>query len=276
MGNDAAMSSTGGLLDPNTLRDGLVRIGGAIATGDDAALNRYFACQGKQMTMEDNMSNSARGIKESTPRRSFFSRLGGMIVLGAAALVPRPLRAEAAAEKSGDANWPGMLKGRHKQLVDAYQINGGFPLGFVNYFLQPNEAANESATGVIILRHGALPLALDHAMWEKYKIGETFKVNDPETKLPANKNPYFQPKPGVLGNDDIAIDRLLARGVIFGACAVALREQARRLSGNAGVTAEKAAKEFAANIIPGITVIPSGVWGVNRAQEAGCTYCAGG
>src|SRR5262249_23194276 len=102
------------------------------------------------------------------------------------------------------------------------------------------------------------------------------KVNDPETKAPAKKNPYFQVKPGVLNNDEIAIDRLLARGVIFGACAVALRGQARRLSGNAGVTADEAAKEFAANIIPGITVIPSGVWGVNRAQEAGCTYCAGG
>jgi predicted ester cyclase len=44
MGNDAAMSSTGDPLDPNTLREGLVRIGEvAIAKGDDAALDRYFA-----------------------------------------------------------------------------------------------------------------------------------------------------------------------------------------------------------------------------------------
>jgi hypothetical protein len=28
--------------------------------------------------------------------------------------------------------------------------------------------------------------------------------------------------------------------------------------------------------VPGITIVPSGTWGVNRAQEAGCTYCAGG
>jgi hypothetical protein len=42
------------------------------------------------------------------------------------------------------------------------------------------------------------------------------------------------------------------------------------------VTADEAVKEFAANVIAGIMVIPSGVWGVNRAQEAGCTYCAGG
>ena len=41
------------------------------------------------------------------------------------------------------------------------------------------------------------------------------------------------------------------------------------LAASAGVTPEEAAKEWAANIIPGITVIPSGTWGVNRAQEAG-------
>jgi hypothetical protein len=57
---------------------------------------------------------------------------------------------------------------------------------------------------------------------------------------------------------------------------VALRGHARRLAKNANVTPEEAAKEFTANIIPGITLIPSGVWGVNRAQEAGCTYLAGG
>jgi hypothetical protein len=48
------------------------------------------------------------------------------------------------------------------------------------------------------------------------------------------------------------------------------------LAGNANVTAEEAAKEWAANVVAGITIIPSGTWGVNRAQEAGCTYCAGG
>jgi hypothetical protein len=57
---------------------------------------------------------------------------------------------------------------------------------------------------------------------------------------------------------------------------VALMVQSKMLSGNAGVTPEEAAKEWAANIVPGVTVIPSGTWGVNRAQQAGCSYCAGG
>ena len=85
-----------------------------------------------------------------------------------------------------------------------------------------------------------------------------------------------QPKPGVLGNSEAALDRLFARGTVMGVCSISLRGQARRLATNAGVSAEEALKEWTANLIPGVTVIPSGTWGVNRAQESGCTYCAGG
>ena len=74
----------------------------------------------------------------------------------------------------------------------------------------------------------------------------------------------------------MAVDRQIANGVVFGCCDVALKVQSRMLAGNAGVSAAEAAKEWAANVIPGITILPSGVWGVNRAQEAGCTYCSGG
>jgi hypothetical protein len=205
-----------------------------------------------------------------TPRRGFFTRIAGVMALGVTAFVPTAPRADIEADDGPD--WPGKLTGHHKQVLDAYTVNDGYPLGFVLNFLTPNK----SATGVVILRHEAFPLALNHAMWAKYKIGESEKIIDPETKAAAVKNPYLEPKPGVLRNDDSAIDKLLARGAVFGACSQALRGHARRLAKNAGVTAEEAAKEFAANIIPGITIIPSGVWGVNRAQEAGCTYCTGG
>ena len=128
----------------------------------------------------------------------------------------------------------------------------------------------------LVLRHDAFPLALGDEMWRKYKMGEAFKINDPETKAPALKNPFLHPKAGVLPADGMAIDRLLASGTVFGACHVALLFQSRMLAGNAGVSAEDAANEWTVNVIPGITILPSGVWGVNRAQEAGCTYCAGG
>src|SRR5215471_18419161 len=221
--------------------------------------------------MEEHMTNSTPVIKDIAPRRSFFGHLGGAVVLGLASLAPKSLHAQAPARPDGP-NWPGTLKGRHRQLVDAYEANSGFPLAFAYTFLLPNE----SATAVVVLRHGAFPIALEHGMWEKNKIGETFKIVDPETKAPAKKNPFLRPKAGVLPIDDMALDRLLARGVVFGACNVALTVQSKMLAGNVGLSADEAAKEWAANVVAGVTVIPSGTWGVNRAQEAGCTYCAGG
>jgi hypothetical protein len=218
------------------------------------------------------MTDVTQGSSDIAPRRGFFCRLGGAVALGLAAFAPKPLYAQTKAEDVDGANWPGTLPGRHRQVVDAFAINDGFPLAFAWTFLVPNK----SATAVVVLRHGAFPIALGHAMWQKYKIGESFKITDPETKAPAVKNPFLHPKAGVLIVDDWAVDRLLASGVVFGACNMALQVQSKMLAGNAGVSAEEAAKEWAANVVAGITIIPSGTWGVNRAQEAGCTYCAGG
>jgi len=208
------------------------------------------------------------------PRRGFFRRIAAgfasMSALGLAGFGSTTAHAQSAEEDGPD--WPGKLKGRHKQVFDVYDINEGFPLGFTNNFLSPNK----SATAVLIFRHKGLPYALNSAMWAKYKVGETLNIIDPETKAPAVKNPWFEPKAGVLNNADMALDRLIAKGTVIGACGVAMRGQSRRLAANAGVTPEEALKEWTANLIPGTTVVPSGTWAVNRAQEAGCTYCAGG
>src|SRR5215472_7860813 len=134
---------------------------------------------------EDEMPDPNEPITEVTPRRSFFGRVAAVSALGLFGIVPT-----ARAQADGP-DWPGTLKGRHRQVFDVYDINDGFPLGFT---------------------HKGLPYALGSAMWEKYKVGESFKILDPETKAPAVKNPWFHPTPGALQNEDIALDRLWARG----------------------------------------------------------------
>jgi hypothetical protein len=223
--------------------------------------------------MEHRMPNTT----DMTPRRGFIRRIAGTMALGLGALAG-PARAQPLAPLDGP-NWPGALKGRHRQLVDAYEINDGTPLEWAYTFLETNPSPAPgiiAATAVVVLRHAAFPIALGSDMWRKYKIGEAFKIIDPETKAPALKNPFLNPKPGVLPIAGMAVDRLLADGTVFGACDLALQVQSKMLAANAGVSAEDAAKEWAANVIPGITILPSGTWGVNRAQEAGCTYCTGG
>jgi hypothetical protein len=218
------------------------------------------------------MNDSSPASPAAAPRRSFLGQLAGVLVVGVDGLSAKSSAARAQTAPGDGPNWPGTLPGRHKQLVDAYAVNGGHPLAFAYTFLAPNT----SATAVVVLRHDALPIALESAIWQKYKIGESFKIIDPETKAPAEKNPFLRAKPGVLAIDDMAVDRLLAKGVVFGACSDALQGQSKALAGNAGVSAEEAAKDWAANLIAGITLVPTGTWGLNRAQEAGCSFCAGG
>ena len=223
-------------------------------------------------------------LTTATPRRSFLGRLAaGTAALGLTAITPL---AACAAEKTDSTasdttakstEWPGTLKGKHKQLVDAFTFNQGFPLAFAFTFLLPYPASDAAAaSAVVVLRHEAFPLALTDAIWAKYKIGKTFSIIDPTTKAPAVRNAFYHAPPKSLEIEEMAIDKLMARGTTFGACNVALHFLSAKLAANAGVTADEAAKEWTAGIIPGITVIPSGTWGVNRAQEAGCTYCAGG
>jgi hypothetical protein len=229
--------------------------------------------------MESYMTDLTHDMTDMIPRRGLFGRFAGAMVLGLAGVATTPARAQPAAAPSDGPDWPGVLKGRHRQVVDAYDVNAGFPLAFAYTFLashEPPGASASAATAVVVLRHAAFPIALGDEMWRKYRIGEAFKILDPETKAPAVKNPFLHPKPGVLPIDDMALDRLLANGTVIGACNMALRVQSKMLAGNAGASADEAAREWAANVVPGITIIPSGTWGVNRAQEGGCTYCAGG
>ena len=111
------------------------------------------------------MTDLTRGNNDIARRRGFFRRFGGAVALGLAAFAPKPLYAQTKAEDVDGANWPGTLPGRHRQVVDAFAMNDGFPLAFAWSFLVPNK----SATAVVVLRHGAFPIALDHAMWERYK-----------------------------------------------------------------------------------------------------------
>jgi len=49
-----------------------------------------------------------------------------------------------------------------------------------------------------------------------------------------------------------------------------------RLAKDMGMQADAIRKDWVANLIPGVLVVPSGVIAINRAQEKGCAYCFAG
>jgi hypothetical protein len=228
-------------------------------------------------------SASHEGSGKPRGRRAFIGKLatgaaagaGALALSGAAATIPDVLFGATPHGAPDAAHWLDGLKGKHKQLVDAYNVNEGWPLGFAHSFLATHDAT-DTAGVVIVFRHFAMPIGLQDSIWTKYKIGESLQIIDPATKLPAKKNPFFKPNPGVLLSDDMAIDRLMGQGAIVGVCGLALSVLSNKFAANAGVSPEAAKAEWTSGLLPGVTVLPSGTWGVNRAQEHGCTYCSGG
>jgi hypothetical protein len=224
---------------------------------------------------------SGEGSIKVRGRRAFLGELatgvaaGGALALTGTATLPRALSAAVGHTESDAEHWLDGLKGKHKQLVDAFNVNEGWPLGFAHTFLATRDAT-DTAGVVIVFRHFAMPIGLQDAIWTKYNIGESLRIMDPATNQPALKNPFFRPKSGVLLSDDMAIDRLMASGAIVGVCGIALAVLSNKLAKHAGVTPGAAKQEWMSGLLPGVAALPSGTWGVNRAQEHGCTYCSGG
>jgi intracellular sulfur oxidation DsrE/DsrF family protein len=109
----------------------------------------------------------------------------------------------------------------------------------------------------------------DH-IWETYRIGEALDLRDAKGNR-VTSNLYVKPNAALSGSSDLddergsyqdmSIQTLQERGVIFLACATALQEQARivRDAGFAppGMSATDIASDMLSNLIPGVHLVPS-------------------
>jgi intracellular sulfur oxidation DsrE/DsrF family protein len=226
------------------------------------------------------MSPADSDSRAESDRRAFLARggAGTLALLGTPAL----LGAESLASASPfDDKWLDNLKGRYRQYFDGVTVNDGFSLGFALNWMDTMKSAynltDKDLSAVVGLRHFSIPIAYTDDIWAKYKLGEFAKVMDPATKEPATRNIFFNSKPGDVMLPGMAIDKLQPRGVTFVVCNVAHTVLSGLLSKNAGVTPDAAKAEWEKGMIPGFTLVPSGVLAVHRAQEKGkCTYCYAG
>jgi len=244
-------------------------------------------------------------LNQTTKRRGFL----GTIVAGAAALglatiaSPFKLNAQqqqkaAPASKPADKpmseadQWFNKVKGNHRVVYDATRTHEIMPFVWPKVFLLTNEATGtpKSDCGVVVvLRHEGIPYAFKDKMWEKYNfqklfnvegIGPAFQAADAATAT-KTRNPFWNAKPGDFkvpgfGAVPIAINDLQADGVMFCVCNAAMTVYSAIAAGDMKMKPEEVMKEWTDNLIPGVQVVPSGVWAVGRAQEHGCKYIFAG
>ncbi len=221
-------------------------------------------------------------------RRDFLTRLGlGAVALGGSAIVT-PLGAEELDHMSealaGQATWnmswtEELQKVPYKAVFDSTQLADGAALdlaadiwgGFKEVY-----GTDSSSRMVIVMRQLGQVMGFNDAMWEKYGIGEERKVNDPLTKQPAKRNPWAKV---MAGEPAWAIasklETLHARGAIFLVCNRASMNFATSTAERMKLDVETVKNDIRNNLVPGAILMPTGVFALVRAQNAGCAYMKG-
>jgi len=189
-----------------------------------------------------------------------------------------------------DMSWIKRVHGKARAVFDIVTTDGNGGWGRVTMWRdQANEVYGgpKEVTPVAVIRHGAIRLAMNDAYWAEFPPATgrgrgaapgdtTSRPATPPPPPPPSRNPIGTPKPGASAQDKSeTLEGFLAGGGIVLACNVAFSfgprgavARARGLTGDAGIAeADKLAR---AMLIPGVILMPSGVFALIAAQQAGC------
>jgi len=129
-----------------------------------------------------------------------------------------------------------------------------------------------------VLYGPSIILALNDAMWAKYKFGAAFGLKDakgnPETAnvyYKAQTSMSFDGDPGAGGNvyQDWSAEALLKRGAFFMVCNNALNAFAGMMAMGMGLDGKATLADWKANLLPGFMIVPAGVGALQAAMETG-------
>ena len=221
-------------------------------------------------------------LKAINTRRKFITTLATGTAAGVITFTsPLAIKGAYGKTTAKDADeWFKLAKGRHRIVYDASEPHQGLPLIWTWVFYHTNNntgTADNDMTAMVVLRHNAIPFAMEDRLWEKYSLGEFFNITDNATQQPSRRNPYYVPKDGdypVPGID--GIKRLQERGAMFCVCDMALTVYSGLVAKKHNLNADEVKKDWVASIHKDIQIVPSGVWAIGRAQENRFAYCYAG
>ncbi len=211
-------------------------------------------------------------------RRQFLGHLSLVAAATTSGVSVPPRRAESVAD--WDMSWVDeVAKAKYKAVFDSPTLADGaapdLATGIWNNFSEVY-GTDEGVRFVIIMRQLGQVMAFNDYLWEKYGIGQERNVNDPVTKQPATLNPYATAAAGepswAIGSK---LDTLHTRGAIFLVCNRASMNWAASAAERTQRPVEEVRAEVRKNLVPGAILMPTGVFALVRAQNAGCAYMRG-
>lgn len=222
------------------------------------------------------------------PRREFLAKLGVAAAATAAMAFDadelKAARSPAAQPPSGsawDTSWLDRLaSAQFKVVFNGSEVADGAAFDYVSEFLdqyhEVHGTTDAQTRAVVVARRNGIPIAMNDAMWAKYGIGEDIKANDPATHAPARRNIYWKAREGASPEATAStISVLRDRGMIMLVCNIALGNWATGLARKHGIDPEAGRTEWQQNLVPGAILVPSGIYALIRAQNAGCAWMPG-
>jgi len=225
-----------------------------------------------------------------SPRRDFLGRLGAAVtgLAGSSAFAPVPGEAPSPRPRrpplptsSWDMSWVDRLKNAsYRAVFDANDVADGFALDlaamFLDQFRDVYGTRDVETRAVIVARQLGAPLAFGDSLWARYEVGAETHVNDPTTHAPARRNPFWSAPPeSPRAHDRSTLEALLGRGVTLLVCNIAAMNWAARLAQKLERDVEETRSQVRTGLVPGAILVPSGIFALIRAQNAGCAFMRG-
>jgi intracellular sulfur oxidation DsrE/DsrF family protein len=220
------------------------------------------------------------------PRREFIGQLG---LIALAASVPGSVAsAEVAKVESRsaaspwDMSWVERVSAApYKAVIDVTKVDGDSlytAMDIMDRFHEVYDSPDTQTRVVVVMRHYAAAMAQGDAMWDRYAIGEERSVTDSVTKAPAKRNPFLRAAPNTKEDWELGskIEPLVARGVTVLVCNRATMSLASTLAKKANKPVEEVQNDLRSNVVPGAYLMPNGIFGLIRAQNAGCAFFRNG
>jgi len=215
-------------------------------------------------------------VREGMERRGFLARgMAGLAALGilpaSAAAAPGPL-AGPVHQGGWDMSWLDRLTGKHRQVFDLTDVTA---LRVIRNWLDAHEEVyglkSSQLSAVIGITREAFTANASDALYRRFPIGELWKVTDPDTGKPAQRNIYLDG--GRTPKDQAPTVRgLQARGVIFWQCNNALHGVAAMVGEAVKRPEPEVYEELRTGLNPGVIVVPAHTMLLGLCQERGCSY----
>jgi hypothetical protein len=169
-------------------------------------------------------------------------------------------------------SWLDRLTGKHKQVFDFANMDIGLLVvkNWHDAWENVYGLKHPDVNAVVGIGGDAFPVNATDPMYEKYPIGELWKVNDPDTGKPAMRNIFVESGKGIRAG--AAVRPLQARGAIFWQCNNALMGVAGRIAAAVQRPQPEVYEVLKAGLNPGVILVPAHTMLIGMCQERGCSY----